>query len=57
MWLAQTCRHLLLDDVIVDKLHFLTFFNNNIFYQMASVDFNMKKGGQFDRLAINQMRF
>jgi hypothetical protein len=26
MWLAHVCRHLLLDDVIVDKLHFLTGF-------------------------------
>jgi hypothetical protein len=35
----------------------LTGSQKNIFYQMASVDFSIKKGGQFDRLAINQMRF
>jgi len=47
MWLAQTCRHLLLDDVIVDKLHSLTGSQKNIFYQMTSGDFSMKKSGHF----------
>jgi hypothetical protein len=46
MWLAQVCRHLLLDDVIVDKLHFLTGSQKNIFYQLAAEVFSMKKGGR-----------
>ena len=54
---AHVCRHLLLDDVIVDKLHFLTGSQKNIFYQMTSGDFSMKKDGQFGRLAINQISF
>jgi hypothetical protein len=40
MWLAQTCRHLLLDDVIVDKLHSLTGSQKNIFNQMPAEFFS-----------------
>ena len=57
MWLAHVCRHLLLDDVIVERLHFFTITNKDIYYQMTSVDFNMKKEGRVRPLAIIRMRF
>jgi hypothetical protein len=52
MWLAHVCRHLFCDDFMYAKLHFLTGSQKNIFYQMTSGDFSMKKAAFFGRLAI-----
>jgi len=50
MWLAQVCRHLFCGDVIVDKLHFLTDWHKNIFYQLATEFFSTKKAALPGRL-------